>query len=121
MNRIKELRKALNINQDVLADFLNVNRSAISKYENGDIPLTDENIKQLSDYFNVTTDYLLGRTDTPETQKSAPEGALELSDIEFALYGEVRELDDEDKAELLKNAQRMRELQELRRKQREGE
>ena len=42
-------------------------------------------------------------------------------DILLALYGEIRELTDEDKEELLRDARRMRELLELRKKQREQE
>jgi len=52
----------MRINQEDLAKVLNVNRSAISKYESGTIPLTDDSIKTLCDYFGVTSDYLLGRT-----------------------------------------------------------
>ena len=123
MNRIKELRKRDGINQQKLAEVLNVKRPAVSKYENGEIPLTDETIKILSEYFDVTTDYLLGRTDDPtppgkkkDAQQRAPDD-IELDSIEFALLGEVRELDEEDKEELLRDAKRFRELKELRRKQ----
>ena len=65
MNRIKELRKAQKINQESLASILNVSRATISKYETRFIPLTDETISLLTDYFNVSSDYLLGRTDDP--------------------------------------------------------
>ena len=116
MNRIKELRNAKGINQQVLADILNVQRPAISKYENGEVPLTDDTIRILAEYFDCSSDYLLGRTDTQGTKKDGSEEPLKLSDIEFALFGEVRELDDEDKAELLRDAQRMRELKTLREK-----
>ena len=44
-----------------------------------------------------------------------------MSDIQFAFYDIVRDLDDEDIAELKRDAQRMRELRELRKKQQEKE
>ena len=46
-------------------------------------------------------------------------GDITLSDFDYALFGEVRELDDEDKAELLKHAKMFNELRKLR-KQNEG-
>lgn len=60
MNRIKELRKAREINQDVLADLLGLEVAAISKLETGRVPLKDEYILKLSTFFNVSSDYLLG-------------------------------------------------------------
>ena len=65
MNRINELRKARKTSQDDLVSLLKVQRSAISKYETGKVPLTDETICILADYFNVTTDYLLGMEANP--------------------------------------------------------
>ena len=80
--------------------------------------LSAETAQKIADYFQVSVGYLLGREEP--TKKDAPESAIDLSEIEFALMGEVRELDEEDIAELLRDAQRLRELKELRKKQREG-
>ena len=74
MNRIKELRAGKGVNQEQLAKFLNVQRAAVSKYENGEIPLTAETINKLADYFDVTTDYLLGRTGAIKEKPSLPTG-----------------------------------------------
>lgn len=63
MNRLKELRQEQNLKQDVIAKLLSVETSAISKLENGKVPLRDTYIIILSDFFDVSTDYLLGRTD----------------------------------------------------------
>ena len=61
------IRKQKNWNQLKVALDLNISREALSHYENGkrDIP-TDVLIK-LANYYNVSIDYLLGRTDNPET------------------------------------------------------
>ena len=122
MNRIKELRTLGKLTQEDLCAVLNVQRSALSKYETGAIPMTDSAVTKLADYFGVTTDYLLGRADdpAPPDAKKAAEGEITFDDFEFALYGEVRELNDEEKAELLKNAQRMNELRKLRNKAADG-
>ena len=60
MNRIKELRELKGWSQQDLGDYLNVQKSAISKYENGKISLTGETIKKLVELFDVTSDVLLG-------------------------------------------------------------
>lgn len=118
MSRIKELRKAAGLSQTQLAKIVNVDQTAVSKWELGK-SFPDMGIAiELADYFHVSVDSLLGRPDESQNE-SAFKDALKLSDIEFALYGEVRELDDEDIAELLRNAQRMRELSDLRKQQKE--
>lgn len=63
MNRIKQLRNEKNINQDVLAKLLGLEIAGISKLETARVPLKDEYIVKLSEYFNVSTDYLLGKSD----------------------------------------------------------
>ncbi|MBR2471183.1 MAG: helix-turn-helix transcriptional regulator [Clostridia bacterium] len=74
MNRIKKLRKELGWKQDELGKLLNVKRAAISKYETERVPLTDETISLLCDIFNVSADYLIGRSDTkiPFDKKTTP-------------------------------------------------
>ena len=63
MNRIKQLRNEKDIKQDVLAKLLGLEVAGISKLETGRVPLKDEYIVKLAEYFNVSTDYLLGKTD----------------------------------------------------------
>ena len=63
MNRLKELRNEKGINQDVLAKLLCMEVAGYSKLETERVPLKDEYIIKLADYFNVSTDYLLGKTD----------------------------------------------------------
>lgn len=57
--RIQTLRKAKSISQEQLADIMNVSRQAVSKWESGQSQPDLENIIALSDYFAVSTDYLL--------------------------------------------------------------
>lgn len=60
-NRIKKLRTAHRLTQEELGKKLNVQKAAISKYENGTVIPNCEVLKRLAAIFNVTTDYLLGR------------------------------------------------------------
>jgi transcriptional regulator with XRE-family HTH domain len=82
LNRLKQLRKEKNINQDVLAKILGIEVAGISKLETGRVPLKDEYIIKLSEYFNVSSDYLLGKSDIrkPETQN---EDLLDLAKVGF--------------------------------------
>lgn len=58
-DRIQQLRKAKGISQEELAEHIGVSRQAVSKWESGQSTPDMEKIILLSDYFAVTTDYLL--------------------------------------------------------------
>ncbi|MCR3760294.1 helix-turn-helix transcriptional regulator [Clostridium felsineum] len=63
--RIKQLRESLNISQLDLSKYLNISNTTLSQYENGKRIPSDEIKSKLADYFNVSLDYLLGRTEEP--------------------------------------------------------
>lgn len=63
MLRIKELRKEKNITLKKLADYLHTGTSTVSQYENGKREASFETINKLADFFDVSLDYLMGRTD----------------------------------------------------------
>lgn len=67
MNRIKQLRIEKGWTQEELGEKLNVKRAAISKYESGRIPLTDDNIKKLVKIFDKSSDYILGLDNNKDT------------------------------------------------------
>lgn len=61
--RLKELRKEKGISQVKLAMDLCVNQNTISRYENGEREAGYDMLIKIADYFNVSVDYLLERTD----------------------------------------------------------
>lgn len=61
MMRIKELRQERNLSLRDLASELNIAYSSLGKYERGDQQPSFETLIKIADYFNVTTDYLIGR------------------------------------------------------------
>lgn len=63
--RLKELRKAKRITQQRLAMDLNLNQNSISRYESGEREADYQTLIALADYFHVSIDYLLERTDNP--------------------------------------------------------
>ena len=64
--RLKELRRAHKISQLKLAIDLNMNQNSISRYEKLEREADYETLIKFADYFNVSLDYLLGRTDSKE-------------------------------------------------------
>lgn len=59
---LKSLRKSFGLTQDELANKLDVSRSTIGMYESGSREPDYETLEAIADFFNVDTDYLLGRT-----------------------------------------------------------
>jgi transcriptional regulator with XRE-family HTH domain len=72
MNRVKELRKQKHITQEELGKVLDIQKAAISKYENGRAEPSTEVLKKMSAYFGVSIDYLLGNS----TSKEIPDSNL---------------------------------------------
>ena len=70
MEKLKELRLKANVSQQVMADFLGVSRPAYTMYEIGKREPSHDTLQKLANFFNVSVDYLLGRSETPvpETQ-----------------------------------------------------
>ena len=69
MQRLKELRTKRHISQVKLAMDLDMNQNSISRYENGEREADYETLIAFADYFGVSVDYLLGRTDNPKVTK----------------------------------------------------
>ena len=61
--RLKPLRKAKKMTQVEMAEFLGITDRHYQKIEYGQINVPATTLIALADYFHVTTDYLLGRTD----------------------------------------------------------
>ncbi len=67
--RLKEIRRAKKVSQLRLAMDLNMNQNTISRYETGDREPGINELIKIADYFNVSIDYLLGRTDKPDMNR----------------------------------------------------
>ena len=67
--RLKYLRKKKRISQLKLAIDLNMNQNSISRYENGQRQADYETLIAFADYFDVSIDYLLERTENPKMNK----------------------------------------------------
>jgi len=63
---LKAIREDRDIRQKEVAAYLNVSHNTYSQYETGVISLTAEILIKLADYYNVSIDYLLDRTNNPK-------------------------------------------------------
>ena len=62
-NRIRELRKSHNMSQEALGAVINTTQQAVSKMEKDICFISTDLLISMAEYFNVTTDYILGLSD----------------------------------------------------------
>jgi transcriptional regulator with XRE-family HTH domain len=68
--RLKELRAQKKVTQSVVASIAGLTDRTMRKYESGEIEPTLSVLIALADYFNVSLDYLTGRSDDPNSHKN---------------------------------------------------
>lgn len=64
--RIRDLREDHDLTQTQMGEILSCSQRVYSNYERGEIDLPTATLIKLADYYNVSTDYLLNRTDNPK-------------------------------------------------------
>ena len=67
-DRLKEIRNAKGVTQKAMAEHLGITEQAYQKYEYAMREPNHEITVKLADFFDVSTDYLLGRSDNPRRQ-----------------------------------------------------
>lgn len=99
VQRLKELRMDANISQKKLSENLCLSQQAVAKWETGKSTPDPETLLKIAEYFDVSVDYLLGKTDI----KKAPSNNEDVTfdDFTFALHGNVKDLSDEGKQQIL--------------------
>lgn len=95
MNRIKTLREEFGYTQQDLANKLNSSKSVIGLYENETRKPSLEILLKLSEVFNCSIDYLLGKTNIRNYDKDEQE-------FKFAYHKEMEGLTDEEIADALR-------------------
>jgi transcriptional regulator with XRE-family HTH domain len=92
---LRKLRKEKGITMEELAHFIDVSYSLIAMYENDKRQPTPKTLQALADYFNVSIDYLLGRTDNPKTALiEGDDVPKELRDLGVEYFTIAKELKD---------------------------
>ena len=64
--RLKMLRKSVRHSQKELAGILGITQSAVNRYENSQAEASYKTLLVYADYFDVSLDYIYGRTDQPQ-------------------------------------------------------
>lgn len=64
--RIRALRKSLKLSQARLGQILGVRQASLNRYEQDQCSPSYETLLRYADYFDVSLDYIFGRTDQPE-------------------------------------------------------
>ena len=67
--RIRNLREDKDITQTQMAEYLYIKQRTYSKYERGTINIPVDTLIRLADYFDVSLDYLVGRTNEREWKR----------------------------------------------------
>ena len=64
--RLKQLRVGMSIPQTKIGELFSIPQSSIYRYEYGQSSPSFENMVRFADYFDVSLDYIFGRTDDPQ-------------------------------------------------------
>lgn len=112
---LKELRLSKGITQVELAKQLGISRSTVGMYESGSREPDFETLELIADYFNIDTDYILGRTNKTtyipipvDTQASIHNGEKEHELLEV-----YRKLSDENKDKTVQYSKGLLSVQEM--------
>lgn len=97
--RLKELRIKKNLRQEDVAQMLGVERSTYTKYESGASRPKNETLIELSNFYNVSVDYILETTDKKE--KPTPGGGSGLCEKDARLIAWFRSLPPEKQKAIL--------------------
>lgn len=98
--RIRSLRDSQNLTQKMLAEKLKISNQNLSNYERGFRQPDYETLEKIADFFEVSTDYLLGRTEKKEkTPDALPNlSSKEERDIARDLEKTLEDLDNSEEA-----------------------
>lgn len=96
MNRLKLLRTERGESLEKIAKYLNVTIQTVSNYENEKRDMSPDTIIKLSEYFKVSTDYLLGKSDVRNPEK------VNINDADVAFASGVKALNETNKM-IIKN------------------
>lgn len=94
-DRLVKLRKELNLTQEEFAQKIGYTRTAISAWEIGRNEPSNADTVKIADFFNVSTDYLLGKTDIRNYDKDEQE-------FRFAYHKEMEGLSEQEITDALR-------------------
>jgi transcriptional regulator with XRE-family HTH domain len=90
VSRLQELRKSTGETQEEVAAIIGVNRSTYSGYEQGAREPDFETLLKIAAHFKVTTDYILGASDTPFDRYTLAKDEFEFIEKSLEVYHAVK-------------------------------
>ena len=114
-SRIKEVRESRHLIQEIVANEIGVTQQAFSKYERDITNIKVDVLIKLAEYFNVTTDYLLGLSDVKRDLQRQVEMNKDLDEY-YELIEAFKSLDNYDKELLWNIVQKLKETSITRKK-----
>lgn len=101
-SRLKELRQSKRLTLREVSDATGLSNSNISELETGEHGCTIGTLKILSDFYNVTTDYLIGTSNNPKAtiiQVADSDGSI--TSIEYEIMDKIKGFTNEDMQKVL--------------------
>ena len=93
-SRLKNLRKKTKISQEDLGNAINLSKSTISLYESGKREPDYKTLKELANFFDCSTDYLLGETEIQNTPEAIIDDALKDDPELLEFWYEMKKRED---------------------------
>ena len=98
--RLRELRQSAKLSQAKIAAIVGSRQSAVARFESGEAHVPAEVMIRYADYFDVSLDYIFGRTDKP--QGKLYEGKMKIEKMCFDPGSPINERLKETLREMLK-------------------
>ena len=87
--RLKALRESVGFSQVKMAEAIGSTQSSINRYENGQSTPPVELFRRYADYFDVSMDYIFGRTDNPQGKLYEYKPKIQQSDPQMQKFVEM--------------------------------
>lgn len=100
--RLRELRNEKGKKQHEVADYLGITRPAYTAYESGNRQPDLATVTKLAEFFSVTTDYLLGKSNEPNPTVT-PDSSV-VKDAPLAFYGNAEGLNIQELEKIINRA-----------------
>ncbi len=91
LNRLRELRIEKRLLQSDIAKIINKSERTVGFYETGERDMGTETLSILADFFDVSIDYLLGKSDVRNPEK------ININDVDVAFASGAKALNEENK------------------------
>lgn len=94
MNKLKELRLERDLSQEEVGKVIGISGQALGLYENGKRDIPTKNLIKLANFYNVSADYILGKTEL--------RNSIDINEIDLAFSNGINALNDTNKM-IIKN------------------